>query len=453
MDGLNQHPGRIDWNIRPADVFDPSVLTLLASNAVVIVWARVEGWPLAFVMCVYATQSIIIGFFWFFTILTYGTVYEKRLLDGYEHYSILDSGERATAASIFAFHYAAFHFVYLLFIVGIFVRPMFNTITDTAGGAEYRMSEFPFITLIIIAGIFFFDRLVTFLRERRENAGKQANIANLMFYPYARIVPMHAATILGASLEEGNLTGKSALLLFLLLKTGADVFMHIVQKKGFASDTKRPRIDDSAPRVAGTPDGPALVMPDGRIIPLTDRPDIVEKLQRIRQFPSDVRLEVCRKLLRLDDPPPKKTPQLRCRCEKTDFIEGEAAQKYVDGHLEWLETAESGSSRYICPDTKKTWVMVAGVLKAEHPEADKVLCRCREIECLQGPDAHHYAKEHLKAVETDGGWRTTYICPYTDKRWLLDFTKIADVDQYKYARLRPMPLKENNPGRTRIQDG
>jgi len=55
------------------------------------------------------------------------------------------------------------------------------------------------------------------------------------------------------------------------------------------------------------------------------------------------------------------------------------------------------------------WAMVAGVLKAEHPEADKALCRCREIECLQGPDAHHYAKEHLKAVETDGGWRTTYI--------------------------------------------
>ena len=101
----------------------------------------------------------------------------------------------------------------------------------------------------------------------------------------------------------------------------------------------------------------------------------------------------------------------------------------------------SGSSRYICPETKKTWVMVAGVLKAEHPEADKALCRCREIECLQGPDAHRYAKEHLKAVETHGGWRTTYICPYTDKRWLLDYTKMADQDQAQYARLRPLPPK------------
>jgi len=49
--------------------------------------------------------------------------------------------------------------------------------------------------------------------------------------------------------------------------------------------------------------------------------------------------------------------------------------------------------------------------------------------------------EYLKAVETDGGWRTTYICPYTDKRWLLDYTKIADQDQSQYARLRPLPPK------------
>lgn len=48
-------------------------------------------------------------------------------------------------------------------------------------------------------------------------------------------------------------------------------------------------------------------------------------------------------------------------------------------------------------------------------------------------------KEHLKAVETDGGWRTTYICPSTDKRWLLDYTKITDVNLAEYARLQVVP--------------
>ncbi len=85
--------------------------------------------------------------------------------------------------------------------------------------------------------------------------------------------------------------------------------------------------------------------------------------------------------------------------------------------------------------------MVAGALKAEQPESDEALCRCAQIERLDGKQAQRYAKEHLKAVETDGGWRTTYICPYTNKRWLLDYTRMADQDQSQYARLRSLPPK------------
>lgn len=47
----------------------------------------------------------------------------------------------------------------------------------------------------------------------------------------------------------------------------------------------------------------------------------------------------------------------------------------------------------------------------------------------------------IKAVETDGGWRTTYICPYTDKRWLLDYTRITDSNLDEYARLQALPPK------------
>lgn len=135
----------------------------------------------------------------------------------------------------------------------------------------------------------------------------------------------------------------------------------------------------------------------------------------------------------------EETVQIKCRCGDADFIESESAQQYIDGHLEWLETGEDGlTSRYICPDTEKTWVMVAGVLKAERPGADDSLCRCNRIDRLDGVQAQKYAKEHLKAVETDGGWRTTYICPYTDKRWVLDYTKITDVNLAEYARLQPL---------------
>jgi hypothetical protein len=52
------------------------------------------------------------------------------------------------------------------------------------------------------------------------------NIGTLMFFPYARVVPMHLLIVLAASLGSESVT---ALLIFLLLKTGADVIMHMVE--------------------------------------------------------------------------------------------------------------------------------------------------------------------------------------------------------------------------------
>ncbi|MBL7154063.1 MAG: hypothetical protein ISS79_10115 [Phycisphaerae bacterium] len=436
----DQYLGRANWNISIRDVFNPSVLSLLASNAVLIIWALIERWPLPFVICVYWAQSVIIGIFWFLTILTYGRIYKSCSVDGYEEYSTLKPTDRAGAALIFALHYGVFHAFYLFWMLRSLLLPMMNRMSG--GDAEISISDFPLWTLLIFTGIFFISRLFTFIRERKEYARNQANIAKLTFFPYARIVPMHAATFVGASLQKGNITPQSALLFFLLLKTGADVFMHIVQKKGFADDIEDPVIDGSAPRVAATPDGPVLLMPGGQRILLADKPEIVQKLRNIARFPKDIRLQVCQGLLGIKNAPQQSPPppEMKCQCSQTDFIEGQSAQKYADGHLEWLETADDTlTSRYICPETRKTWVMVAGALKAEQPESDEALCRCAQIERLDGKQAQRYAKEHLKAVETDGGWRTTYICPYTDKRWLLDYTKITDVNLAEYARLQAVP--------------
>jgi len=439
----DQYLGRANWNISIRDVLNPSVLGLLGSNAVLIIWALIERWPLAFVMCVYCAQSVIIGFFWFFTILTYGRIYKSSDKDGFDEYSVLDPIQRAQAAGFFAVHYGLFHFVYVrFFIFRIFVIPMFGRVGRTTAHVQVETADFPFKPLLMVAGIFFISRLFNFIRERKENAQKQANVAKLAFFPYARIVPMHAAMVLAASLEKGNLAPQSALLFFLLLKTGADVFMHIVQKKGFADDIEGTQADDSGPRFVGTSDGPVLLMPGGRRISLAEKPEIVQKLRNIAQFPKDIRLQVCQGLLGIKSAPQEQPApaEIECRCPHTDFIEGESMQKYADGHLDWLETAEDGlTSRYVCPETRKTWVMVAGALKAEQPESDEALCRCAQIERLDGKQAQRYAKEHLKAVETDGGWRTTYICPYTDKRWLLDYTKITATNLSEYARLQPLP--------------
>ena len=42
----DQYLGRANWNIGVRDVINPSVLGLLGSNAVLIIWALIERWLL-----------------------------------------------------------------------------------------------------------------------------------------------------------------------------------------------------------------------------------------------------------------------------------------------------------------------------------------------------------------------------------------------------------------------
>ena len=52
------------------------------------------------------------------------------------------------------------------------------------------------------------------------------NLGVLMFYPYLRILPMHLTILLGSMFS-------SALPLFIVLKTGADLGMHAIEQRIF----------------------------------------------------------------------------------------------------------------------------------------------------------------------------------------------------------------------------
>ncbi len=73
----------------------------------------------------------------------------------------------------------------------------------------------------------------------------------------------------------------------------------------------------------------------------------------------------------------------------------------------------------------------------------KVKCLCEKINILEGMSAHDYAKDHLKAINViDGGRQIEYLCPYTGKLWLMDFTQETNANQENYSRLRPIPKKD-----------
>ena len=126
-------------------------------------------------------------------------------------------------AFFFLFHYGLFHFVYLIFLLtGTFAK---------AYGNVPNSVELKYIALTSL--LFFISHLFSFFYNGPQDTKKQ-NIGSLMFYPYARIIPMHL-TIVAGSVFGG------ALFFFLVLKTFADAIMHIVEhnvlRKGELQET------------------------------------------------------------------------------------------------------------------------------------------------------------------------------------------------------------------------
>ena len=191
---------------------DPSLWFLLFSNLVTIFFATKEGWNLSTIMWVYWFQSITIGFFNFARILQL----KEFSTEGFKINGQPAQPTQSTkifTAFFFLFHYGFFHFGYLIFLLtGTFAKSY-----------EQSLSSIELKSILLAALIFFINHLFSYFYNRPRDTKKQ-NIGSLMFYPYARIIPMHLTIILGSSFV-------SALPFFLVLKTFSDAVMHIVEHK------------------------------------------------------------------------------------------------------------------------------------------------------------------------------------------------------------------------------
>ncbi len=197
-------------------LLDPSTLALLVSNVIVIAFAIIEHWNLITLLWIYWAQSVIIGVFNVFKILdltrfsTNGFYVNGKPVDPTE-------GAKRQTAVFFALHYGLFHLVYFVFLVvftciGFWEVPSYNAAVGTA-----------YFILASVA-LFFASHLYSYLHNRESERGRMQNIGRVMFSPYARIFPMQLTLILGIFLID-----QAALLLFLTLKTVADVITHVAE--------------------------------------------------------------------------------------------------------------------------------------------------------------------------------------------------------------------------------
>ncbi len=176
---------------------DPPLLALLFANGITIVLALLQDWSLGTVLVVYWFQSVTIGLF---------TVVRLLGADGRGRFQGL------ALAGFFTLHYGLFHLVYLVFILTFAFTGMYG-LADPLG-------------IALGCAVFFANHLISYLwyRPRETEAPMQ-----IFAEPYARILPMHLTIIAGgfvSAILPGEAGSRLVLLLFLLLKAGADVVAH-----------------------------------------------------------------------------------------------------------------------------------------------------------------------------------------------------------------------------------
>ncbi len=189
---------------------DPSILLLLVANLVTIFLAVSEGWSILIVMWIYWFQSIIIGFFNFIRILQL----KEFSTEGFRinNRPVLPTeATKIYTAFFFLFHYGFFHFGYAIFLSG-----------KGTGHIILEANQMNYVYFIAI--LFFVNHLISYIFNNPRDSKKQ-NIGTLMFYPYARIIPMHLTIIFA------GFSSQMAMVFFLFLKTVADVIMHIVEHR------------------------------------------------------------------------------------------------------------------------------------------------------------------------------------------------------------------------------
>jgi heme/copper-type cytochrome/quinol oxidase subunit 4 len=197
-------------------LLDPSTLALLVSNVVVIAFALDQQWSLITLLWIYWAQSVIIGVFNVFKILDLTHFSTNGFYVNDKPVAPTEETKRQTAL-FFAIHYGIFHLVYFFFLV-VFTFIGFWQVS------AYSTAAASVLFILASIALFFANHLYSFLHNREQERKRIRNIGGVMFSPYARIIPMQLTLILGVFLVD-----QMALLLFLALKTVADVITHVAE--------------------------------------------------------------------------------------------------------------------------------------------------------------------------------------------------------------------------------
>ncbi len=181
---------------------NPSILFLLAGN-IYCIWYY-ENNPGAFptVVWIYWFQSVTIGVFNFFDLLTI----KNYDASGFKmNNQPVDAKNKGCTPWFFLVHYGLFHLVYCIFLL-----------------VDFRAASVDKMVLLLGIAAFFLESIINFIRQKQLERTTVLKLDTIFFLPYLRIIPMHLMILLPAFF------GFQPSLLFLVLKTFADVLSFLL---------------------------------------------------------------------------------------------------------------------------------------------------------------------------------------------------------------------------------
>ena len=192
--------------------FDISTEVLILANVITMIFAVAQKWNVTDVMWVYWSQSVIIGLFTYRRIMDLRYFTTKGMKVNNVPVEPTEAAKRETAR-FFLMHYGFFHLVYF-----VFLRVLSTPV-----------SVFSAIGMAACAVSFLMNHWFSYTKNRELDMNRTLNLGTIFMTPYLRIIPMHLTIIIGGMLVIEGEMSVLALLLFLLLKTFADVTMHIIE--------------------------------------------------------------------------------------------------------------------------------------------------------------------------------------------------------------------------------
>jgi len=182
---------------------DPGFWALIILNLFFIYEYREDPSEYTTIIWLYWCQSVFLGIFNFFDMLTLKNVsVENMTMNGKP---ATPKQAKGCLPVFFLFHYGIFHFVYFVFLA-----------------VDLKFSDVNFALLkMAIAGILL-NQVIQFVQTKTKYADMPRNLGVMFITPYLRIVPMHLTILLP------NFIGWTPALTFLILKTVFDVIGHLI---------------------------------------------------------------------------------------------------------------------------------------------------------------------------------------------------------------------------------